>query len=121
MPPEVSLPNFDCHISVAAVVSAVGVAVGGAVLGWDKTADSLAFLAGLLPLVFATGPGAATRQNVSIAVFGGMIAACTIGLVIIPLVYAMFQKARELFHHWRGEDLYAHVSVKKEPAPEAQE
>ncbi|MDR2198142.1 MAG: efflux RND transporter permease subunit [Deltaproteobacteria bacterium] len=67
---------------------------------------SLAFLAGLLPLVFATGPGAASRQNVSIAVFGGMIAAVTIGLIIIPLVYAMFQKTREFFHEWRGVPLY---------------
>ncbi|MDR2354329.1 MAG: efflux RND transporter permease subunit [Deltaproteobacteria bacterium] len=68
---------------------------------------SLAFLAGLLPLVFATGPGAMSRQNVSIAVFGGMIAASTVGIIIIPLVYAMFQKFREVFHHLLGSDLYA--------------
>jgi HAE1 family hydrophobic/amphiphilic exporter-1 len=74
---------------------------------------SLAFLAGLLPLVFATGPGAASRQNVSIAVFGGMIAACTVGLIIIPLVYAMFQKFRELFHRLRGHALYED----REPGP----
>ncbi|MDR1040149.1 MAG: efflux RND transporter permease subunit [Deltaproteobacteria bacterium] len=67
---------------------------------------SLAFLAGLLPLVFATGPGAASRQNVSTAVFGGMIAACTVGLIIIPLVYAMFQKLREFFHELAGSRLY---------------
>ncbi|MDR1314554.1 MAG: efflux RND transporter permease subunit [Deltaproteobacteria bacterium] len=67
---------------------------------------SLAFLAGLLPLVFATGPGAASRQNVSTAVFGGMIAACTVGLIIIPLVYAMFQKLREFFHGLVGSELY---------------
>ncbi|MDR0356440.1 MAG: multidrug efflux RND transporter permease subunit [Deltaproteobacteria bacterium] len=76
---------------------------------------SMAFLAGLLPLVFATGPGAETRQNVSICVFGGMLAASTIGLIIIPLVYAMFQKTREVFHHWRGADLYGRVSVKERP------
>ncbi|MDR2612798.1 MAG: efflux RND transporter permease subunit [Deltaproteobacteria bacterium] len=68
---------------------------------------SLAFLAGLLPLVFATGPGAASRQNVSTAVFGGMIASCTVGLIIIPLVYAMFQKMREFFHSLVGSELYA--------------
>ncbi|MDR2339770.1 MAG: efflux RND transporter permease subunit, partial [Deltaproteobacteria bacterium] len=67
---------------------------------------SLAFLAGLLPLIFAVGPGAASRKNVSIAVFGGMVAAVTIGLIIIPLVYAMFQKTREYFHELRGEPLY---------------
>ncbi|MDR1657169.1 MAG: multidrug efflux RND transporter permease subunit [Deltaproteobacteria bacterium] len=78
---------------------------------------SLAFLAGLIPLILATGPGAATRQNVSVAVFGGMVAASTVGLIIIPLVYAMFQKTRELFHNWRGEDLYGRTSVKERPAP----
>jgi HAE1 family hydrophobic/amphiphilic exporter-1 len=82
---------------------------------------SLAFLAGLLPLVLATGPGAATRQNVSVAVFGGMIAASTVGLIIIPLVYAMFQKAREVFHHWRGEDLYQRRPPASPPAPEGGE
>jgi membrane-bound metal-dependent hydrolase YbcI (DUF457 family) len=41
------VPKFECHAAVAAVVSAVAVATGGAVLGWDKTAASLAFLAGL--------------------------------------------------------------------------
>jgi multidrug efflux pump subunit AcrB len=76
---------------------------------------SMAFLAGLLPLVFASGPGAATRQNVSICVFGGMLAASTVGLIIIPLVYAMFQKTREVFHHWRGADLYGRSSIRERP------
>jgi hydrophobe/amphiphile efflux-1 (HAE1) family protein len=67
---------------------------------------SLTFLVGLIPLVLATGPGASSRQNVSVCVFGGMAAATTVGLIIIPMVYAMFQKTRELFHHWRGQDLY---------------
>jgi multidrug efflux pump subunit AcrB len=73
---------------------------------------SMAFLAGLLPLVFATGPGAASRQNVSTAVFGGMIAACTVGLIIIPLVYAMFQKLREFFHGLVGSRLYERPAVR---------
>ncbi|MDR3134486.1 MAG: efflux RND transporter permease subunit, partial [Deltaproteobacteria bacterium] len=77
---------------------------------------SMAFLAGLLPLVLATGPGASSRQNVSVCVFGGMVAASTVGLIIIPLVYAMFQKAREVFHHWRGADLYGRASIRERPA-----
>ncbi|MDR1085516.1 MAG: multidrug efflux RND transporter permease subunit [Deltaproteobacteria bacterium] len=79
---------------------------------------SLAFLAGLLPLIAATGPGAASRQNVSVAVFGGMLSACTVGLIIIPLVYAMFQKTREFFHHWRGHDLYQRESILERPPQE---
>ncbi|MDR1678017.1 MAG: multidrug efflux RND transporter permease subunit [Deltaproteobacteria bacterium] len=76
---------------------------------------SLAFLAGLTPLILATGPGAASRQNVSVCVFGGMLAASTVGLIIIPLVYAMFQKTREVFHHWLGSDLYGRTSIKERP------
>ncbi|MDR1578531.1 MAG: multidrug efflux RND transporter permease subunit [Deltaproteobacteria bacterium] len=76
---------------------------------------SLAFLAGLIPLVLATGPGAVSRQNVSVGVFGGMLAASTVGLIIIPMVYAMFQKTRELFHRWRGQELYAEASQEDNP------
>jgi HAE1 family hydrophobic/amphiphilic exporter-1 len=78
---------------------------------------SLAFLAGLIPLVLATGPGATSRQNVSVGVFGGMLAASTVGLIIIPMVYAMFQKTRELFHRWRGQELYGQepVDIEKKP------
>ncbi len=68
---------------------------------------SVTFLAGLLPLVTASGPGAVSRQDVSVCVFGGMLAASTLGILIIPLVYAMLQKMREKFHHARGTDLYA--------------
>ncbi len=67
---------------------------------------SIAFLAGLLPLVVATGPGAMSRQNVSMCVFGGMLSASILGIVTIPLVYAMFQKMREKFHILRGRELY---------------
>ncbi|UQZ91027.1 hydrophobe/amphiphile efflux-1 family RND transporter [Deltaproteobacteria bacterium Smac51] len=67
---------------------------------------SIAFLAGLLPLIVATGPGAMSRQNVSVAVFGGMLSASILGIVVIPLVYAMFQKMREKFHSMRGQELY---------------
>ncbi|MDR1043788.1 MAG: efflux RND transporter permease subunit [Candidatus Adiutrix sp.] len=75
---------------------------------------SIAFLAGLLPLVVATGPGAMSRQNVSVVVFGGMLSASVLGIVVIPLVYAMFQKMREWFHHLRGVDLYSRPG---RPAP----
>jgi membrane-bound metal-dependent hydrolase YbcI (DUF457 family) len=41
------VPNFESHIGVAAIASALGVAFGSAVYGWDSSASSLAFLAGL--------------------------------------------------------------------------
>jgi hypothetical protein len=41
------LPNFETHAAVAAIASALGVAFGAARFGWDSSASSLAFLAGL--------------------------------------------------------------------------
>jgi HAE1 family hydrophobic/amphiphilic exporter-1 len=50
---------------------------------------SLAFILGVLPLVLATGAGKAGRISVGTTVFGGMIAATTLNLVFIPLLYAV--------------------------------
>jgi HAE1 family hydrophobic/amphiphilic exporter-1 len=56
---------------------------------------SFAFILGLLPLVIAAGPGAASRRAVGTAVFGGMIAAATLGIFLIPMLYVIFQRMRE--------------------------
>lgn len=48
---------------------------------------SLAFMLGLLPLVFASGPGAASRQGIGTGVFFGMLVAITIGLVFVPFFF----------------------------------
>jgi hydrophobe/amphiphile efflux-1 (HAE1) family protein len=56
---------------------------------------SFAFIAGLVPLVFATGAGMLSRRGVGTAVFGGMIAASLIGIFLIPLLYVAIQRARE--------------------------
>jgi HAE1 family hydrophobic/amphiphilic exporter-1 len=50
---------------------------------------SLAFILGVVPLVLATGAGKAGRISVGTTVFGGMIAATTLNLVFIPLLYAV--------------------------------
>ncbi len=56
---------------------------------------SFAFILGLVPLVIAEGAGAASRQAVGAAVFGGMLAAAVIGVFLIPGLYRVFQQARE--------------------------
>jgi hydrophobe/amphiphile efflux-1 (HAE1) family protein len=57
---------------------------------------SFAFIVGLVPLVIATGAGAATQRAVGTAVFGGMLAASFLGIFIIPGLYVLFQKTREV-------------------------
>ncbi|WP_230291816.1 efflux RND transporter permease subunit [Croceicoccus sp. Ery5] len=50
---------------------------------------SLAFILGMVPLVLASGAGAASRIAVGTGVMGGMIAATVLGIFVIPLLYLM--------------------------------
>jgi multidrug efflux pump subunit AcrB len=76
---------------------------------------SFAFIAGLVPLVIATGAGMLSRRGVGTAVFGGMLAASLIGIFLIPLLYVVFQWLREKV---KGRVLAAPVP---ECAPEAED
>jgi hydrophobic/amphiphilic exporter-1 (mainly G- bacteria), HAE1 family len=51
---------------------------------------SFAFIAGLLPLVFATGPGAIGNKTIGAAAAGGMLFGTIFGVVIIPGLYFIF-------------------------------
>ncbi|MFB3813045.1 MAG: efflux RND transporter permease subunit [Terriglobales bacterium] len=50
---------------------------------------SVAFILGVLPLVFATGAGSAGRHSVGTTVFGGMILSTLLNLFIIPVLYLL--------------------------------
>ncbi|MGH7155303.1 MAG: efflux RND transporter permease subunit, partial [Acetobacteraceae bacterium] len=56
---------------------------------------SFAFIMGLVPLVTAEGAAMLSRRDVGTAVFAGMIAASSIGLFLIPMLYVVFQSMRE--------------------------
>jgi len=56
---------------------------------------SIAFIAGLAPLVWATGASEIARRSVSTPVFAGMLAASTVGIFLIPMLYVVFQTLRE--------------------------
>lgn len=53
---------------------------------------NIAFILGLLPLVFASGAGAASRHSVGMTVFGGMIAVAFVGTLIVPAFYVMVEE-----------------------------
>ncbi len=57
---------------------------------------SIAFILGLVPLVFATGAAQLSRRGVGTAVFGGMLLASTIRIFLIPMLYVVFQRMREV-------------------------
>lgn len=53
---------------------------------------NIAFILGLLPLVFASGAGAASRHSVGMTVFGGMIAVAFVGTLLVPAFYVMVEE-----------------------------
>jgi len=54
---------------------------------------ALAFVFGVLPLAVSTGAGAGARQAVGVTIVGGMLAASTLGLFIIPSLFAVVEYA----------------------------
>ena len=56
---------------------------------------SLSFILGLLPLVFASGPGSASRQGIGTGVFFGMIVAITIGIVFVPFFFVIIHRIKD--------------------------
>lgn len=55
---------------------------------------NIAFILGLVPLVTATGAGAASRHSVGMTVFGGMIAVAFIGTFLVPAFYVMIEEMK---------------------------
>jgi HAE1 family hydrophobic/amphiphilic exporter-1 len=53
---------------------------------------SFAFIAGLLPLVVATGPGAIGNRTIGTAAAGGMLSGTVIGILVIPGLYYLFAR-----------------------------
>jgi HAE1 family hydrophobic/amphiphilic exporter-1 len=78
---------------------------------------SIAFIMGVVPLVWARGAGAASRQALGTAVFGGMIAATVLAVFFVPVFYVVFQQVSEL----RSNSARARSSSAKsaDTAPEA--
>ena len=56
---------------------------------------SLAFILGMLPLVFASGPGSASRQDIGTGVFFGMLVAITVGIVFVPFFFVQIYKMKD--------------------------
>jgi len=56
---------------------------------------SFAFIAGLIPLVFASGPGATGNRTIGSAAAGGMLVGTVFGVLIIPGLYYVFGRIAE--------------------------
>jgi HAE1 family hydrophobic/amphiphilic exporter-1 len=53
---------------------------------------SMAFILGVLPLVFASGAGAEARKTIGFTVLGGMLAATLLAIFIVPVLYVLITK-----------------------------
>jgi HAE1 family hydrophobic/amphiphilic exporter-1 len=56
---------------------------------------SLAFIAGMIPMMSATGPSAQGNHSISIGAAGGMLSGVLLGLFIIPVLFVIFQHLQE--------------------------
>jgi multidrug efflux pump len=65
---------------------------------------SMAFVLGIVPLVIATGAGAAARQSMGTGVFGGMILATFIATIFIPLFFTWLTNETKVRHHGHIEE-----------------
>ncbi|HTN00515.1 MAG TPA: multidrug efflux RND transporter permease subunit [Planctomycetaceae bacterium] len=74
---------------------------------------SFAFILGIVPLINATGAGAASRRALGTAVFGGMIAATVLAVFFVPVFYVLMQRLAE-FGRKKPE---GHLSSQPNAAP----
>jgi HAE1 family hydrophobic/amphiphilic exporter-1 len=65
---------------------------------------SFAFIAGLIPLVIATGPGAVGNHTIGASALGGMVFGTVFGVIVVPGLYFIFGKLQEGRYLIRDED-----------------
>ncbi|TMV75867.1 hydrophobe/amphiphile efflux-1 family RND transporter, partial [Thioclava sp. BHET1] len=63
---------------------------------------SLAFILGMLPLVFANGAGANAAKSIGISVISGMIVSTLLGLFVVPAMFILFRQLEERLSRSRG-------------------
>lgn len=67
---------------------------------------SLAFIFGVLPLAFASGAGAEARKTIGWTVFGGMLAATTLAIFVVPVLYVIITKVANKLRGKHEDELF---------------
>ena len=86
------------------IVEAAGTAAGERLRALLMTA--LTTLLGTLPMMIATGAGAASRNHIGTTEFWGMGASVAFGILLVPGLYALFQTWRE-----HGKRFFAYIGA----------
>jgi len=58
---------------------------------------AFSFILGVIPLLIATGAGSESRKAIGTAVFGGMVVATVVSVVVVPMLYYVVQSISEKF------------------------
>jgi len=77
---------------------------------------AFAFILGVVPLMIATGAGAASRQSIGTTVFGGMLAATILTLAFVPVFYVVIERMRERNAEQAHARAAHHLEGRAEPA-----
>jgi multidrug efflux pump subunit AcrB len=77
---------------------------------------SFAFILGVLPLMLASGAGAASRHSIGTGVFAGMLFATTIGIFFIPLFFSVIRRLAERRSRPKVVPEAAHAAVAMDKA-----
>ena len=72
---------------------------------------SFAFILGVVPLMVASGAGAASQQAIGTVVFGGMMASTLLAIPFVPVFYVLLEGMSERLRKGRGAQA---------PAPDAE-
>ena len=74
---------------------------------------SLAFIVGLMPLVFASGVGAAGNKSIGVGAVGGMLVGTLFGIFVIPGLFIIFQSLEErIIGNKKSEDETSNTELK---------
>jgi cobalt-zinc-cadmium resistance protein CzcA len=60
---------------------------------------------GLVPFLFASGPGSEIQRPLAIVVIGGLVSSTALTLLLLPTVYALFEGKQKVHRHshWHGK------------------
>jgi HAE1 family hydrophobic/amphiphilic exporter-1 len=58
---------------------------------------AISFIAGMIPLLIATGPGAEERRSIAVLVVGGMALSLLLTHVAVPVIYSILDDFGQLF------------------------
>ena len=65
---------------------------------------SFAFILGVVPLMVASGAGAASQQAIGTVVFGGMMASTFLAIPFVPVFYVLLERTSERLRRRKGSE-----------------